>query len=105
MTFAGDVPQGWTAQLMHGNFDRLAEGATDAARQARASLDASDQDQQFSILISCIGRRLLTGSEPVTKPRPRAPNSELTRSDSASIPTAKSRHTPNRAFASFTIRP
>ena len=61
MTFAGDVPQGWTAQLMHGNFDRLAEGAADAARQARASLDASDQDQQFSILISCIGRRLLMG--------------------------------------------
>src|SRR6202022_2741134 len=38
MTFAGDVPQGWTAQLMHGNFDRLAEGAADAARQARISL-------------------------------------------------------------------
>ncbi len=61
MTFAGDVPQGWTAQLMHGNFDRLAEGAADAARQARVSLDASEGDHQFSILISCIGRRLLMG--------------------------------------------
>jgi hypothetical protein len=61
MTFAGDVPQGWTAQLMHGNFDRLAEGAADAARQARVSLDASEEDDQFSILISCIGRRLLMG--------------------------------------------
>jgi hypothetical protein len=61
MTFAGDVPQGWTAQLMHGNFDRLAEGAADAARQARASLDASQEEHQFSILISCIGRRLLMG--------------------------------------------
>jgi len=61
MTFAGDVPQGWTAQLMHGNFDRLAEGAADAARQARVSLDASGGDHQFSILISCIGRRLLMG--------------------------------------------
>ncbi len=40
MTFAGDVPQGWTAQLMRGNFDRLAAGAADAARQARAALDA-----------------------------------------------------------------
>ena len=61
MTFAGDVPQGWTAQLMHGNFDRLAEGAADAARQARVSLDASRGEHQFSILISCIGRRLLMG--------------------------------------------
>ena len=35
MTFAGDVPEGWVAQLMRGNFDRLAAGAADAARQAR----------------------------------------------------------------------
>ncbi|MEA2864994.1 MAG: hypothetical protein QOC84_2950 [Bradyrhizobium sp.] len=61
MTFAGDVPQGWTAQLMHGNFDHLAEGAADAGRQARAGLGASDGDSQFSLLISCIGRRLLMG--------------------------------------------
>jgi hypothetical protein len=60
MTFAGDVPQGWTAQLMHGNFDRLAEGAADAARQARIGL-AGQGDHQFSILVSCIGRRLLMG--------------------------------------------
>jgi len=61
MTFAGDVPQGWSAQLMLGNFDRLAEGAADAARQARASLSAKEEDPQFSILVSCIGRRLLMG--------------------------------------------
>jgi hypothetical protein len=61
MTFAGDVPQGWTAQLMRGNFDRLAEGAADAARQARAGLEASGGDHQLSILVSCIGRRLLMG--------------------------------------------
>ena len=34
MTFAGDVPQDWTAQLMRGHFDRLAAGAALAARQA-----------------------------------------------------------------------
>lgn len=61
MTFAGDVPQGWTAQLMRGNFDRLAEGAADAARQARAGLNVPEQEHQFSILVSCIGRRLLMG--------------------------------------------
>jgi hypothetical protein len=61
MTFAGDIPQGWTAQLMRGNLDRLAAGAADAARQARSGLKASDNDQRFSILVSCIGRRLLMG--------------------------------------------
>src|SRR5271154_5073998 len=30
MTFAGDMPEGWVAQLMRGNFDRLASGAADA---------------------------------------------------------------------------
>jgi hypothetical protein len=61
MTFAGDVPQGWTAQLMRGNLDRLAGGAADAARQARAGLDAGADDGTFAILVSCIGRRLLMG--------------------------------------------
>ena len=76
MTFAGDVPQGWTAQLMRGNLDRLTAGAADAARQARTGLAANDlgahdrmgrvlagqdSDQRFSILVSCIGRRLLMG--------------------------------------------
>jgi hypothetical protein len=61
MTFAGDIPQGWTAQLMRGNLDRLAAGAADAARQARFGLKANDGDQRFSILVSCIGRRLLMG--------------------------------------------
>jgi hypothetical protein len=61
MTFAGDVPQGWTAQLMRGSFDRLADGAADAARQAVAGFGANQRDHQFSILVSCIGRRLLMG--------------------------------------------
>ena len=41
MTFAGDVPEGWVAQLMRGNFDRLAAGAAEAARQARSGLGAN----------------------------------------------------------------
>ena len=41
MTFAGDMPQGWVAQLMRGNFDRLAAGAATAARQACSSLPAA----------------------------------------------------------------
>lgn len=61
MTFAGDIPQGWTAQLMRGHFDRLTAGAADAARQARSGLHAHVPDSRFSILVSCIGRRLLMG--------------------------------------------
>lgn len=55
MTFAGDVPTGWTAQLMRGNFDRLVAGAEQAAEMARQSTTS------LSILISCIGRKLLLG--------------------------------------------
>jgi hypothetical protein len=65
MTFAGDIPQGWTAQLMRGNLDRLAAGAADAARQARNGLDAGDANGRFSILVSCIGRRLLMGQRTI----------------------------------------
>jgi hypothetical protein len=58
MTFAGDMPEGWVAQLMRGNLDRLAAGAADAAKQAVAGIDERDG---VAILVSCIGRRLLMG--------------------------------------------
>jgi hypothetical protein len=60
MTFAGDVPQGWSAQLMRGHFDRLADGAAEAARQASVlpKLHGSDV---AAIMVSCIGRRILMG--------------------------------------------
>ena len=65
MTFAGDIPQGWTAQLMRGNLDRLAAGAADAARQARNGVRAGPSEQRLSILVSCIGRRLLMGQRAI----------------------------------------
>ena len=61
MTFAGDVPEGWTAQLMRGNFDRLAAGAAIAARQAVKGIGEEQTADQVAILVSCIGRRLLMG--------------------------------------------
>jgi hypothetical protein len=61
LTFAGDVPQGWTAQLMRGNFDRLAAGAAIAARQAADQVGEHRNGDQIAILVSCIGRRLLMG--------------------------------------------
>jgi hypothetical protein len=57
MTFAGDMPEGFSAQLMRGNFDRLVEGAGDAAHQAALA----QSGDQVAILVSCIGRKLLLG--------------------------------------------
>jgi len=57
MTFAGDMPQGYSAQLMRGNFDRLVEGAADAAHQAVLP----HSGDKVAVLVSCIGRKLLLG--------------------------------------------
>jgi hypothetical protein len=57
MTFAGDMPEGYSAQLMRGNFDRLVEGAADAAHQAHFP----QSGDRVAILVSCIGRKLLLG--------------------------------------------
>jgi hypothetical protein len=56
MVFAGDIPEGWGARLMRGNFDHLVQGAAEAAHQANAQ-GAS----RAAILVSCIGRKLLMG--------------------------------------------
>jgi len=66
MTFAGDVPEGWMAQLMRGNFDRLAAGAATAARSAQASFaGVAASGDELALLVSCIGRRLLMGQSTV----------------------------------------
>lgn len=57
MTFAGDVPQGVYAQLMKANFDRLIEGAANAARATSHSINATEPE--LAILISCVGRKLV----------------------------------------------
>lgn len=59
MTFAGDVPQGYRAQLMRANFDRLIEGAAESARMTR--LHSSADGPTLAIAVSCVGRRLVLG--------------------------------------------
>ncbi len=56
MTFAGDVPEGATAQLMRSNVDSLIDGAHGAAQHARHTLGNAPE---LAILISCVGRRLV----------------------------------------------
>lgn len=58
MTFAGDIPQGWTARLMHGASDNLNNGAGLAGKAAHDMLPGAPE---AAILVSCIGRRLLLG--------------------------------------------
>ena len=57
MTFAGDIPEGSYARLMMANFDRLIDGAAEAAK---ASLDILGAFKpELVILISCVGRKLI----------------------------------------------
>ncbi|MBS1797504.1 MAG: FIST C-terminal domain-containing protein [Acidobacteria bacterium] len=59
MTFAGDVPEGSLVQLMRANFDRLIDGASDAALMTARGNGAAEE--VFSLAISCVGRRLILG--------------------------------------------
>lgn len=65
LTFAGDIPTGYLAQLMRANFDRLITGANEAGELAKSTLldskSAVVPGPVLSIAISCIGRRLLLG--------------------------------------------
>jgi hypothetical protein len=55
LTFAGDIPIGAYVKLMKANVDRLINGAEGAAK---VSLN-EDEEVQFAILISCVGRKLV----------------------------------------------
>lgn len=59
MTFAGDIPEGWTVQLMRATFDRLIEGASLAGRETACSTDGHGPYLGFAV--SCVGRRLVLG--------------------------------------------
>lgn len=57
MVFAGDIPQGWYAQLMKANFDRLVDAASNAAE---LSLESFGKFQaELAILVSCVGRLIV----------------------------------------------
>jgi hypothetical protein len=56
MIFAGDMPTGYLARLMRGNFDNLVDGAGRAAESA-----AAVSGPCLGLLVSCIGRKLLMG--------------------------------------------
>ncbi|MEM7117506.1 MAG: FIST N-terminal domain-containing protein [Chloroflexota bacterium] len=59
MTFAGDIPEGYLAQLMRASFNGLVDGAAEAASMARQEIP--EANDTLAIAISCVGRRLVMG--------------------------------------------
>lgn len=56
LLFAGNMPEGAYARLMKANFDRLIEGASNAAQN---SIWEDKRKPDLAILISCVGRKLV----------------------------------------------
>jgi hypothetical protein len=56
LTFAGNMPEGAYARLMKANFDRLIEGASQAAQN---STNEKIKAPGLALLISCVGRKLV----------------------------------------------
>lgn len=56
MTFAGNLDEGWYAQLMKANFERLIDGAMGAAK---ICADHHAEASQLALLVSCVGRKLV----------------------------------------------
>lgn len=62
MTFAGDVREGSYVQLMRSNFERLVDGASEAAEETcRTSKAGGELADTLAIAISCVGRRMILG--------------------------------------------
>ena len=59
MTFAGDIPVGWNAQLMVGHQGSLVEGARNALANAMdGRQDHGVAGDRLNLLVSCVGRQL-----------------------------------------------
>jgi hypothetical protein len=63
LIFAGDIPEGYLAQLMRANFERIITGAFHAGESAKSILLRANESVTsgpvLCIAISCVGRRLL----------------------------------------------
>ena len=63
MTFAGNMPQGASCQLMHANTEQLLDGAEIAANTAQ--IKQPHDNDSLAILVSCVGRRLVMSKRAV----------------------------------------
>ncbi|QQR75263.1 MAG: FIST C-terminal domain-containing protein [Holophagales bacterium] len=55
--FAGEMPEGGLARFMKANFERLIDGATDAAHICHTAL--GEAPASLALLVSCVGRRMV----------------------------------------------
>lgn len=58
MTFAGDIPEGSKVRFMKANFDMLTSAAAEAAQNTLLSKGIRPD---FSLLVSCVGRKIILG--------------------------------------------
>ena len=56
ITFAGNIPNGATAQLMRSNVESLIDGSMEAGKICRHNIS---HNPQVAILVSCVGRKLV----------------------------------------------
>ena len=66
ITFAGDIPEGCMVKLMRANYDRLIDGAGEAAESLEFS--NGQNEEALCIAISCVGRRLVLGPRAEEEP-------------------------------------
>lgn len=59
LIFAGDILEGKTVRLMRANYDKLVDGAHNAAMTALEILGA--REPELAILVSCVGRKIILG--------------------------------------------
>ncbi|MEO0473528.1 MAG: FIST N-terminal domain-containing protein [Bacteroidota bacterium] len=64
MVFAGDMPEGQTAQLMMTTNAHLVDGAEEAAEMA-SSLPANVVGDRLALMVSCVGRKIVLGKRAV----------------------------------------
>lgn len=62
MTFAGNIPEGSKVRLMKANLDQLIDAASDAVMESNELSPEHLDQQKLSILISCVGRKLIFGN-------------------------------------------
>jgi hypothetical protein len=53
LRFAGNIPEGAQVQFMMANFDRLVDGASQAAEQS------DEKSPDLVLMVSCVGRKLV----------------------------------------------
>jgi len=55
ITYAGDVPEGFSARLMKADIDTLIDGAGKAA----SAIEAKNENRALGLVVSCVGRKIV----------------------------------------------